>query len=213
MAAPFSAVAEDFRQALGKLRGRADSDSMRPSVRFGLVLVHAYQLVLSPFAGGACRFEPSCSAYALDAVQTHGLVRGSGSRFDESRAATRSRGRASIPCRRPPPGADGTAVILHGKTRFLRDLSLVRRARAVPVVLRAEAGAATGDGDRRRWRPACRRRRTAPAVAGPAAAPSAVPRRSKRRRRSIRPHATSWSRPTTCAPSSRPPARRSRAGA
>jgi len=49
---------------------------MRPSVRAGLVIVHAYQLVLSPFAGGACRFEPSCSAYALDAVQTHGFVRG-----------------------------------------------------------------------------------------------------------------------------------------
>ena len=49
---------------------------MRLSVRFGLALVHAYQLVLSPFAGGACRFEPSCSAYALEAIQTHGLVRG-----------------------------------------------------------------------------------------------------------------------------------------
>ena len=46
------------------------------AVRFGIAAVRAYQLALSPFAGGACRFEPSCSAYALDAVQTHGLVRG-----------------------------------------------------------------------------------------------------------------------------------------
>ena len=49
---------------------------MRPSVRLGLVIVRAYQLLLSPFSGGACRFEPSCSAYAMEAIQTHGLLRG-----------------------------------------------------------------------------------------------------------------------------------------
>jgi len=49
---------------------------MSPSVRIGLALVRAYQLLLSPFAGGACRFEPSCSNYAMEAVSTHGLARG-----------------------------------------------------------------------------------------------------------------------------------------
>jgi uncharacterized protein len=49
---------------------------MQPSVRVGLVIVRAYQLLLSPFAGGACRFTPSCSAYALEAIETHGLLRG-----------------------------------------------------------------------------------------------------------------------------------------
>ena len=49
---------------------------MRWTVRTGLVLVRSYQLLLSPFAGGACRFEPSCSEYAITAVETHGLVRG-----------------------------------------------------------------------------------------------------------------------------------------
>jgi len=49
---------------------------MTPSVRVGLVLIRAYQLLLSPFAGGACRFHPSCSEYAREAVTTHGLVRG-----------------------------------------------------------------------------------------------------------------------------------------
>jgi uncharacterized protein len=49
---------------------------MQPSVRAGLVIVRAYQLLLSPFAGGACRFTPSCSAYALEAIETHGLLRG-----------------------------------------------------------------------------------------------------------------------------------------
>jgi putative membrane protein insertion efficiency factor len=49
---------------------------MTPAVRVGLVLIRAYQLLLSPFAGGACRFHPSCSEYAREAVTSHGLVRG-----------------------------------------------------------------------------------------------------------------------------------------
>ena len=44
--------------------------------RLALVLVRAYQLVLSPLAGGACRFDPSCSVYAGQAIETHGVLRG-----------------------------------------------------------------------------------------------------------------------------------------
>lgn len=44
--------------------------------RIALVAVRAYQLVLAPFAGGACRFEPSCSVYAQQAIVTHGAWRG-----------------------------------------------------------------------------------------------------------------------------------------
>ena len=47
------------------------------SVRVGVTLVRAYQLLLSPFAGGACRFHPTCSVYATEAITTHGLARGS----------------------------------------------------------------------------------------------------------------------------------------
>jgi putative membrane protein insertion efficiency factor len=36
----------------------------------GLLLIKTYQVVLSPFLGGACRFEPSCSKYAADAFTT-----------------------------------------------------------------------------------------------------------------------------------------------
>jgi putative membrane protein insertion efficiency factor len=46
------------------------------SQRAGVLAVRAYQLALSPFAGGACRFEPSCSEYAVLAIGTHGLARG-----------------------------------------------------------------------------------------------------------------------------------------
>ena len=42
-----------------------------------IVLVKAYRLLLSPSLGSACRFEPTCSAYSLKALQQHGAVIGS----------------------------------------------------------------------------------------------------------------------------------------
>lgn len=38
--------------------------------------VRAYQIVLSPMMGGACRFEPSCSNYMIEALKVHGAVKG-----------------------------------------------------------------------------------------------------------------------------------------
>lgn len=40
-------------------------------------IVKAYRLFLSPWLGSACRFEPTCSAYALQALQDHGAATGS----------------------------------------------------------------------------------------------------------------------------------------
>lgn len=40
-------------------------------------LVRLYQLVLSPLLGPRCRFYPSCSNYALEALSRHGALRGS----------------------------------------------------------------------------------------------------------------------------------------
>jgi uncharacterized protein len=46
--------------------------------RQGLMgLVKAYRLLLSPALGSNCRFEPTCSAYALGALQRHGALAGS----------------------------------------------------------------------------------------------------------------------------------------
>ena len=39
--------------------------------------VRGYQIVLSPWLGSSCRFEPSCSHYALDALGRHGAIAGS----------------------------------------------------------------------------------------------------------------------------------------
>jgi len=49
---------------------RLISGVMRALIRF-------YQIVISPHIGHCCRFEPSCSQYALEALQIHGVLRGS----------------------------------------------------------------------------------------------------------------------------------------
>jgi uncharacterized protein len=51
-------------------------DEVTAGRRIGLLIIHGYQLLLAPFTGGACRFEPSCSVYAIEAVTRHGLIRG-----------------------------------------------------------------------------------------------------------------------------------------
>jgi putative membrane protein insertion efficiency factor len=42
-----------------------------------LACIRAYQLAISPLLGPACRFAPSCSQYAAEAIGTHGPARGS----------------------------------------------------------------------------------------------------------------------------------------
>ena len=39
-------------------------------------LIKLYQMVLSPILGPSCRFHPSCSYYAIDAITKHGLIKG-----------------------------------------------------------------------------------------------------------------------------------------
>ena len=41
-------------------------------------LIRLYQLFLSPLIGPRCRYWPSCSAYAAEAIATHGALAGSG---------------------------------------------------------------------------------------------------------------------------------------
>jgi putative membrane protein insertion efficiency factor len=45
--------------------------------RFLMGIVRGYRLLLSPWLGSSCRFEPTCSLYALDALAQHGAAKGS----------------------------------------------------------------------------------------------------------------------------------------
>ena len=58
------------RRALGAALGRV--------VRTALVLaVRGYQVALSPLLPPACRYYPTCSHYAIEALERHGALRGS----------------------------------------------------------------------------------------------------------------------------------------
>jgi putative membrane protein insertion efficiency factor len=50
----------------------------RPSAaaRVLMALITGYRRFISPLLGARCRFAPSCSAYALEAVREHGALRG-----------------------------------------------------------------------------------------------------------------------------------------
>lgn len=45
--------------------------------RLLVLLIRAYRYMLSPFTASSCRYYPSCSAYAEEAMQSHGTWRGS----------------------------------------------------------------------------------------------------------------------------------------
>ncbi|MDI3260566.1 MAG: membrane protein insertion efficiency factor YidD [Sinobacteraceae bacterium] len=46
--------------------------------RICLALIRFYQRFLSPLLGPRCRFHPSCSQYAFEAIERHGVLRGGG---------------------------------------------------------------------------------------------------------------------------------------
>lgn len=41
-----------------------------------IILVRFYQLAISPWLGSNCRYQPTCSAYMIDALKEHGLIKG-----------------------------------------------------------------------------------------------------------------------------------------
>ena len=40
-------------------------------------LIRIYQMAISPYLGQNCRYEPSCSTYAIQALDKHGVLKGS----------------------------------------------------------------------------------------------------------------------------------------
>ncbi|MGV8644262.1 membrane protein insertion efficiency factor YidD, partial [Pseudomonas aeruginosa] len=39
-------------------------------------IIRLYQIMISPFIGARCRFVPTCSCYGIEALKTHGLLKG-----------------------------------------------------------------------------------------------------------------------------------------
>ena len=48
-----------------------------PAQRTGVAVIRSYQKVISPLLGGNCRYYPSCSQYTVEAIELHGLAKGS----------------------------------------------------------------------------------------------------------------------------------------
>ncbi|MEM8741223.1 MAG: membrane protein insertion efficiency factor YidD [Pseudomonadota bacterium] len=49
---------------------------MSPAAFLLSLPIRAYRLILSPWVGMHCRYHPTCSAYALEALERHGALRG-----------------------------------------------------------------------------------------------------------------------------------------
>jgi len=48
-----------------------------PLAHLAALPVRAYRLIFSPWVGHNCRYQPTCSAYALEALEKHGAIKGS----------------------------------------------------------------------------------------------------------------------------------------
>ena len=44
--------------------------------RFLQFMIRSYQVLISPYLGRHCRFTPSCSSYAMEAIEKHGSLKG-----------------------------------------------------------------------------------------------------------------------------------------
>jgi putative membrane protein insertion efficiency factor len=52
-------------------------NSLSPMQRILEALIRGYQKLISPLLGQRCRFHPTCSQYAIDAIKVHGSLKGS----------------------------------------------------------------------------------------------------------------------------------------
>ncbi len=110
-------------------------------------LIGAYQLLLSPLLLPSCRFEPSCSHYAQEAIATHGAhPRRYPGRCGASCAAIPGAAAASTPCRRHAATAPITAEH-HGpaKKSHSRHRPVGRDSVRLPVFSGAQAARAAAD--------------------------------------------------------------------
>jgi uncharacterized protein len=78
---PAESTSENMESAAERWRPEARRCTTKPASTLGqwslLAFVQLYRVFLSPFFGGACKFYPSCSKYAQEAIARHGAKHGS----------------------------------------------------------------------------------------------------------------------------------------
>jgi len=86
-------------------------------------LLKGYRLLLSPWLGSACRFEPTCSVYAMQAIDTHDALAGSYSMLvPRWPAVTPGVKAAPTRCRPASPGCSPVSFPLHSREVFMNDI-------------------------------------------------------------------------------------------
>ena len=100
------------------------------------VAIRAYQLIVSPLLPPSCRFLPSCSDYAIEALERHGALVAGASRCGGSPAATRGAAAATIRCLGigRPTGAL-TAGMSAPATELLTPIEMEQRNLLIAIVL------------------------------------------------------------------------------
>jgi putative membrane protein insertion efficiency factor len=80
---------------------------MSPLARLLALPVRAYRLVGSPWVGRHCRFQPTCSEYALEALERHGALHGSWLTMRRIARCRPGGGAGYDPVPEPPASASG----------------------------------------------------------------------------------------------------------
>jgi len=70
-------IAMDSRSTIGTYTCRIAGSVNRGMILIPITLIRFYQGIVRPLLIGSCKFCPSCSEYAIEALQRHGLLRGS----------------------------------------------------------------------------------------------------------------------------------------
>ena len=107
------------------------ADRPKGPVRALLLLVKVYRVTLSPFLGGHCRYVPSCSVYAEEALRRHGAIRGAAPRRLAPPALS------SLSSGRPGPGPVG--IFMEERRLLARRRALAPRPHGVPASLSARS--------------------------------------------------------------------------
>lgn len=58
------------------MQGKEQMGMLKPLTWIMIGLVKVYQYTISPLMAANCRYQPTCSAYAIEALRTHGPLRG-----------------------------------------------------------------------------------------------------------------------------------------